>query len=154
MARTVNVQLEGGGKLEKKLLEIAQRLGNGSAVKVGVLEGATYPDGLPVAQVAFWQEFGTKRMPARSFLRSTVAERSPGWPKSMARIAKQTNYDARATMAQMGEGIKGQIQHTINTLDSPPLAQSTIDAKGFSKPLIETAVLLRSIDYEVIDRGS
>lgn len=148
----VKIELQGGGALEKKLLQMAQQLGNGSAVKVGILEGATYPDGTPVAQIGFWQEFGTTKMPARSFIRSTVTDKSPGWPKSMARIAKQSNYNSRETMALMGEGIKGQIQRTINTLQEPPLAQSTVDAKGFSKPLIDTAVLLRSIDYEVIER--
>lgn len=151
---TVRAELKGGGKLEKKLLELAQKLGVGAAVNVGILAGATYPDGMPVAQNGFWQEFGTSKMPARSFLRSTVAEKSRGWPDAMAKIAKSNGYDSRKTMASMGEGIKGQIQHTINTLSSPPLAQSTIDAKGHSKPLIETAVLLRSIDYEVIDRGA
>lgn len=155
MAReTVNVKLQGGGKLEKKLLELAQRLGTGAAVKVGILEGATYPDGTSVAQVGFWDEFGTTKMPARSFMRSTVAAKSGRWPEAMAKAAKATNYDARATMGLMGELIQGQIQHTINTLSSPPLAQSTMDAKGFSKPLIETARLLNSIDYEVIDRSA
>ncbi|WP_281083908.1 hypothetical protein [Klebsiella quasivariicola] len=48
----------GGEEIEKKLQEIAKKLGKGDLLKVGFLEGATYPDGTPVALVAATQEFG------------------------------------------------------------------------------------------------
>ncbi|HCM5055680.1 TPA: hypothetical protein N3K48_001516 [Klebsiella aerogenes] len=48
----------GGDALTQKLLEIEKNLGKGELLKVGFLEGATYPDGTPVAQVAATQEFG------------------------------------------------------------------------------------------------
>ncbi|HBW3346586.1 hypothetical protein [Klebsiella pneumoniae] len=48
----------GGEGIEKKLHEIAKKLGKGDLLKVGLLEGATYPDGTPVALVAATQEFG------------------------------------------------------------------------------------------------
>lgn len=38
-----------------------------ASVRVGVLESATYPDGTPVAMVAFWNEYGTKTSPVRAF---------------------------------------------------------------------------------------
>jgi hypothetical protein len=49
--------LSGSEELMKKLEEIAKRMGGGE-VAVGFMEGATYPDGTPVAAVAFWNEFG------------------------------------------------------------------------------------------------
>lgn len=57
---------KGGEALEKKLREYAQKLGKGELLKVGFLEGATYPDGTPVAQIAAVQEFGGEiDVPAR-----------------------------------------------------------------------------------------
>ena len=35
----------GGEALEKKLAELAERLGESKTLRVGFLEGATYPDG-------------------------------------------------------------------------------------------------------------
>jgi len=53
-----NIAFAGGAALEAKLREIAERAGAPKAVRVGFLEGATYPDGTPVALVAATNEFG------------------------------------------------------------------------------------------------
>ena len=50
--------LSGGNKLQAYLDALVAKVGSGQAVRVGFLEGATYPDGTPVAQVAAAQEFG------------------------------------------------------------------------------------------------
>ena len=42
----------GGAGLEQKLREIAEKVGKANSVRVGFLEGATYPDGTPVPLVA------------------------------------------------------------------------------------------------------
>lgn len=52
------VALSGGDKLEAALLEIAKKVGEKAELRVGFLEGATYPDGTPVAKIAAIQEFG------------------------------------------------------------------------------------------------
>lgn len=57
----------GGDELKRKLLGVAKNLGKGDLLKVGFLEGATYPDGTPVAQIAAVQEFGGEiDVPARA----------------------------------------------------------------------------------------
>ena len=57
----------GGEEIRRKLLEVAKRLGKGDLLKVGFLEGATYPDGTPVAQIAAVQEWGGEiDVPART----------------------------------------------------------------------------------------
>ena len=45
--------LQGSDAVMKALEEIARKMGGGE-VAVGFMEGATYPDGTPVAAVAFW----------------------------------------------------------------------------------------------------
>jgi hypothetical protein len=55
----------GGAALEAKLREIAEKVGKAKTVNVGFLEGATYPDGTPVALIAATNEYGgTVTVPA------------------------------------------------------------------------------------------
>jgi hypothetical protein len=53
-------------------------------------------------------------------------------------------------LALMGEDIQGALIQSINDFTSPPLAQSTIDRKGFDKPLIDEAIMVNSTGYRVI----
>lgn len=155
----------GGDVLERKLQEIADKLGGGQALRVGFLEGATYPDGTPVALVAGANEFGDpgRSRPPRPFFRSMIADKSQLWPKELGAVIKARDYDVSQALGLMGERIKGQLQESIREFAEPPLAQSTIAAKsrgrvdehpagyGPEKPLIETAHMLNSVDYDVLE---
>lgn len=140
--------LKGGDGITKALEAIAKRMGGGE-VAVGFMEGATYPDGTPVAAVAFWNEYGKEGQPARPFFRRMIAAESPTWPQKMAALARATNYDGGKVLALMGEDISGALQQSINDFQTPALAPSTVEAKGFAKPLIESSHMLNSITYEV-----
>ena len=140
--------LSGADGVMKALEDIARKMGGGE-VAVGFMEGATYPDGTPVAAVAFWNEFGGPGRPPRPFFRQMIAAESPTWAGKMAKLAKATDYDGDRVLALMGEDIKGALQKSINDFQSPPLAPSTIEAKGFAKPLIDTSHMLNSVTYEV-----
>lgn len=144
--------IKGGDKFEAAMHELASRVENGRSLKVGFLEGATYPDGKPVALVAFWNEFGTVKMPPRPFFRRMIASKSPEWPKAIAGLLRSTNYDVDRTLNLTGEAIKGQLVQSINELTSPPLAPSTIARKGFDKPLIDKAIMVNSVGYQVEDK--
>lgn len=150
MAAPVTLSLKGGDRVKRMLANTARRLGAGGVLNVGFLAKATYPNGLNVAQNAFWQNFGTKRMPARPFFTAAVEEHSPEWPGQMAKIAKATGYDSDKTLGLMGELIKGQVVASIVAWSEPPLAPSTVERKGFDKPLIDSGVMQRSVDYEVV----
>ena len=119
-----------------------------ASVRVGVLENATYPDGTPVAMVAFWNEYGTKRSPVRAFFRTTVSENKKNWVLSVQNLMKMHN-DPKRVMGLIGVHMQEQIVQSINTWSDPPNAPYTIAKKGSSKPLIETGVLMRSIKSEV-----
>lgn len=134
-------------KLSAALAGIARKM-EGS-LEVGFLEGATYPDGTPVAAVAFWNEFGTMTAPARPFFRGMIAKESPKWPAKMAKLA-QSGADGEKILALMGEDIDGALKQSINDFSDPPNAQSTIDRKGFNKPLIEKVIMVNSTGYRVI----
>ena len=137
-------------KTEQYLNDLASKMGNGS-VSVGFMEGATYPDGESVPEVAFKNEFGvpSKGQPPRPFFRRMIAKESPNWAPRIARLSQQNGFDGQKVLGIMGEDIKGGLQESINTLTEPALSPVTIARKGFSKPLIDTSHMLNSITYEV-----
>lgn len=91
----------------------------------------------------------TVTVPARPFFRTMLDAKAPQWGDQVGKALKAADYDAETTLGRMGELIKGQLQGSIRDLVSPPLAPSTVRAKGFDKPLIRTGHLLNSVDYEV-----
>ena len=119
-----------------------------ASVRVGVLENATYPDGTPVAMVAFWNEYGTRTSPVRAFFRTTVSENKKNWVLSVQNLMKMHN-DPKKVMGLIGVHMQEQIVQSINTWSDPPNSAYTIAKKGFDKPLVETALLMRSIKSEV-----
>lgn len=144
-------RIDGGAKLHARLDEIARKLQHGGTVKVGFLEGATYPDGTRVAMVAAIQDFGAPAagIPPRPFFRNMVREKSPGWPAALRALLKSNDYDAERALDLAGEGIAGQLRQSIVDTNDPPLAPSTIKRKGFATPLIDTGHMLASVDHEV-----
>ena len=144
--------MRGGDKFRQRLAELAAQATT-TKVRVGIIEQANYDglDGESVAQVAFWNEYGTATIPPRPFFRNTIAEHKDEWPKQAATLMEANGGDVRQTLQLMGEGVKGQIVETIQDFREPPNATATVKQKGFDKPLIDTGTLWRSIDYEVTD---
>lgn len=145
------VRISGGQKLAAALSQIGQQLGRGGTVRVGFFAGASYPDGTPVPLVAAINEFGapSRGQPPRPFFRNMVAKEGPGWPAAVAANLRANNYDAQVSLDQIGQAIAGQLQQSIVDLQDPPLKASTVRRKGFTKPLIDTGVMLQSVGYEV-----
>lgn len=150
----VNIDVKGGEQMTRILTDMERNLGSSAMLRVGFLEGAKYPakvnkPALNVATVAFWNEFGTRTAPARPFFRNMVKAKSPGWGRSMARIAQQNNYNAEKTLRLMGIGIQAQLRQSINQWPADN-APRTVAKKGFNKGLIDTAQMLRSVDFHVL----
>ena len=139
--------LSGGDSIAKALSAIGQKMSG--SLTVGFMNGATYPDGVKVAQVAFWNEFGTTTSPSRPFFRKMIADESPGWGALVARAAAYYNSDGATILNFMGEKIAEDLQQSIVGWQDPRNAASTIARKGFDKPLVDTGDMSRSITYEV-----
>jgi hypothetical protein len=143
----------GGKKLEQVLARITAQAEKKTLVKVGFQDGATYPaeSGNPVfvAQVAFWNEYGTVRAPARPFFRTMIAEKSAKWGPNIARMLKLNNFNVERVMGQVGEAIQGQLQASILNGGWQANSEHTIARKGFDKPLIDDAIMYRHITYQV-----
>lgn len=143
--------ISGGDKLQKYLMELAIKLQKPATLNVGFLEGATYPDGTPVAEVASFNEYGvpSKNQPPRPYFRGMISKKSGNWGKNVGTLLKANHYDAPRALALMGEEISGQLRESIQELSDPALASSTVKAKGFDKPLIDTSHMMNSVDFKV-----
>ena len=121
--RTLKTSALVGAKL-KALAALAR-----GSVSIGFMEGATYPDGTPVASVAFWNEFGHGGKfpsPPRPFFRTMISENQSKWPSMMAKSLKATRLDGQKTLAYMGEEIDGELKESIINTSSPPLSKTTL----------------------------
>lgn len=165
-----------------KVMEFLDSVGSelsSKQLKVGFLEGATYPDGTSVPMVAASNEFGNpvSGSPPRPFFRNAISENSRKWEENAEALMRSTNGNTLQVLNFMGEIIKDDVMRSIGTLVTPALSPVTvllrsrfpmrdgmtfedvlrarIDVKkgisgsGSSKPLIWTGHMQSSVDYEV-----
>ena len=142
--------IRGGDKFQRAMAELARKIEKPATLRVGFLENAKYPDGTPVAMIAAINEYGRPPVqPPRPFFRRMINAKQGEWPGAIAGLLRANDMDAEKTLNLAGAAIEGQLKQSIVDLVSPPLAESTIAAKGFDKPLIETSVMLKSTGFEV-----
>ena len=143
--------IRGGKKLEAAMVRLAMKVTKPAMLRVGFLENRTYPDGTSVPMVAAINEYGapSRGQPPRPFFRNMIAAKQGEWPRDIEKLLKANDFDAEASLDLLGAHIEGQLRQSINDLVSPPLAESTIRRKGFDKPLIETSLMVNSVEHEV-----
>lgn len=128
----------------------------GSHTKVGVQAGAKETDGSDMVIVAAANEFGTDRIPARSFMRSTFEEEK-GKLVSIISAEATAIAEGRKTVEQslnlIGLYYTGRIQAKIHSHPAPANAPSTIKAKGSSGTLVDSGALVQGIRHVVIMGG-
>lgn len=144
----VSLDIEGGEALQRVLQSIADRAGKPGVLRAGFLENADYPDGLHVAQVAFWNEFGTSTAPARPFFRQTIQRHSRDWGSNLGKALKATNFDKDKSLVMLGTEIKDEIVESIASWPADN-APSTVKRKGFNHGLVESSKMQNSADFEV-----
>lgn len=115
----VKIKSVGGVGYKNAIDQLQKKLGQGAHTRSGFLENATYPDGTPVAQVAYWDEFGTRTAPPRSFMRNTIANNKANWGKLMEAALKATGYNVDQALALCGEKITDQIKREIVSFSAP-----------------------------------
>lgn len=143
--------LKGGDKLNTALANLAAKVKKPGTLRVGFLGGASYPDGKPVAMIAAINEYGapSRGQPPRPFFRRMIAAKQKEWPEAIKNLLIANDYDAIKTLDVAGAAIAGQLRQSIVDLTDPPLAEGTIKRKGFDKPLVDSGVMLKSVDHEV-----
>lgn len=103
---------------------------------------------LTVADVATFNEFGTSRIPQRSFIRAWVDENADFIQKTIAgqmRLVAAGKLDAETAAERIALACEGSMKQRISRGIPPPNAPATIARKGSSKPLIHTGQLRKAI---------
>lgn len=126
-----------------------------TAVEVGVLgadASKEESEGVTVADVARWAEFGIGQ-PQRRWLGGWIDE-------NQAALLERVRIESRAViagdrtkpeaLARLGLWIQGGIQQRIANGIEPPNAESTVERKGSSTPLIDKGQLRSSIANRVV----
>lgn len=139
-------------------------------VRVGFFDDKRYEDGLPVAQVAYWNEYGTRvehGIPERPFMRPAVFEHKNQLQDKLRSAYKQAFKDNSNTMEVLdtfGEYLVDLIQRQIERTVSPENAPITIHGgwlgfkggrsvyvegkNGKSHPLMDTEFMHDSVAYQ------
>lgn len=139
---------EHDAKLKRLIASIQSA--NGQVVDVGLLEGKSTAG--QIAQYGFFNEYGTRHIPSRSFMRSTFDKHRRKYEQLM-----QKGYDQalagviplRRALTVLGVVAMGDIKLTITNLRSPRNAPATIRKKGSSNPLIDTGTMRNAVSYEI-----
>lgn len=162
MVSIVRKQSAAGKAFEQALHHIKNK-----QVKIGWFENSKYEDGKPVAMIAAQNEFGnpSKHIPARPFMRPTIASSETKWQK-IAENGSKAVFDNKQTiygvLEILAKTVVFDIQKTISQLTQPPLSPVTIQNRlnrksnkkhvgALTKPLIDTSVMFSSINYEIED---
>lgn len=151
----MKVEVTGGNKYKAALEKIAKLK---ISARAGIPQGATTTDGKSIPEYAVYNEMGTSRIPARPFMRQTVANHQDDWCNT---VAHSLNYQeissnhAKRAMGLAGEQMKAHIQETIQKGSFAPNAPKTVENKRRKgkvepdHPLIDTGQMLASIISEV-----
>jgi hypothetical protein len=162
----------GGIKLDIALRALEKKITSGGVLRMGFLEGAKYPErtnarflkavgskatptvvpSIPIAQAAFWNEYGTSRAPARPAFRTTIAKKSKDWGGKLGKAIIATDYDGRKALALLGQDMRDDLENAIAQWSSPANSPLTVKIKGFDKPLVDSGDMQRAPDYEVVDK--
>lgn len=137
---------------KSKTAQMVKNLSKHANLAVGFFESAKYDDGTQVAQVAqvaFWQEYGTIKIPPRPFFRNAITKNAKKWVDTLETALKSTDGNFKKAFGILGEVAVGDIKTSITNLGSPPNAPSTIKSKKSSNPLIDTGLMRNSVTYEV-----
>lgn len=145
-----------GDKAHAELLKRAKELKR-AFLTVGIHEDAgVYADGVSVVEVALWSEFGTETAPERSFIRSTLEERAGlinQWRIELLGKVIDGTMTVTVAMNALGFRLRELIRAKINSNVPPPNAPSVAArkrAKGLApRTLVESGLLLRSVEYRV-----
>ena len=122
-------------------------------LKVGVLPSAgRNSEGVDLVDVAIWNEFGTRHIPARPFVRIAAEKNESKWNRYAERCvdaALKNRANINNALYLLGEQVKSDVQRDIGSGELAPNKASTIRSKGSSAPLIDHGDLRRSIGYKI-----
>ena len=135
-----------------RIMRDLQKL-DGLEVVAGMLkDSGKASNGASYVDIATWNEYGTKRIPSRPFIRISADTNKAAWSK-MAQQAVNDVIDgdspreaAKVIGHRMVEDIRKVFGDTSKLKDSAP---STIAKKGRNEPLVDNGEMRRRVNFRV-----
>lgn len=127
---------------------------DGKTVSAGILRDAgKSKKGVPIAEYAIYNEYGTSRIPSRPFVRIASDENKDAWhavaEAGIDRIIAMQG-SVNDCCKKVGERMRDDIKKVIgNKSKLAPNAPSTVRRKGHDKPLIDTGLMKSKVNYRV-----
>ncbi|PZQ49751.1 MAG: hypothetical protein DI556_09780 [Rhodovulum sulfidophilum] len=125
-------------------------------ISVGVqADAGAGEDGTLISEYAAANEFGTRRIPSRPFMRTAFDSNVGDLNSTIGKLTllvQAGKLDADRAAGLLGEKHQGQIQQQILSNMPPPNSPATIEAKGSSRTLIDNGNLLQSIRWKIEKR--
>lgn len=126
---------------------------DGVAVTAGIHADAGRQDGVDLVDIAVFNEYGTRNIPARPFVRLAFDKNEAAWNKTIeAGCTAMANgtADVNRLTSVLGAQMVGDVQEVIGDRSLlAPNAPSTIKQKGSDAPLIDSGRLRQSVSYKV-----
>ena len=123
-----------------------------AVVKTGIQSDAGENEGVSIAEYAAFNEFGTRTIPERPFMRKTFDDNLANYNKLIERLFKGMlggKLNAKMAFSILGQQTEDDMKNTIMTGSFTPNSAYTVAKKGSSRPLIDTGTMRNSIRYEV-----
>lgn len=136
----VRINLTQLNQIQNKLREAQNKV-----VVVGLI-GQTDSE---IIKRGIYTEFGTSKMVGWHWLRRSVQTMKPKYKNLVGRIIAQLLQNRPVNYNLIGIWAQGEVKKKIGTITTPALKPSTIQAKGSSKPLIDTGQMRNSISFEI-----
>jgi len=158
-------------KLSKEWIQAikkVQTLGGVKGVKVGIVEPATNSrTGDNIAEYAFFNEFGTKNIKPRPFMRLTAERHSQEWARLFIQVTGDTLIRdpnvAKRAFTLIGKRAVEDMKATIKSNVPPPNKENTL-ARKMARPngktkgayvgtLYDTGEMAQSIAFKLYSRA-
>jgi len=128
-------------------------------IRVGFQNDESSDEGLSIATIAAYNEFGTEDIPARPFLSTALDEaRKEIASRFEDEMGEILEGNRTAIQAARRLGIFGATIVKKRIRDSQKWAEenadATIDKKGSSKPLVDTGEMLGAVTWAVLKGGT
>lgn len=136
----------------KKAAELELDVGIPEEASSDAFAAAWLSSGTPVAAYAAANEYGTKTIPSRPFMRTTFDDNEASYAEEFAKLLRE-GATPRQGLVRLGMRIQKELRATIKGWATPPNAPATIKAKGEDNPLVDTGTMRRSIKWQIRKRA-
>lgn len=137
--------------IEKKLIKASH-----DAVQVGFFDGKLHPSGdMTIAEVAAIQEFGTREVPERPFMRTTIMkdrEFVTYLENGISTIIWGVKPNAKQGLKGAGQVLAEAMKESVETWTTPINSRATVRRKGFNDPLVETGTMRENISWRLVSK--